>query len=291
MDAFSIPDIGATGAIIIIVIIFTLLGLVKGMVRMFFGLVSLVAASIAAYWGFQRGDAVAGYMIANPEPWMAGAVGIFMGLAVFFAARAIFSMVVKPTKVIDGKKQNRAGMGGLLGIVGGLAFAFFLFSGVRYLGTITELDWLKKCLAEEGKINQIPEPPLVTLMNTIDATVPGRLHQEYDFLNNADCAQIAQLKILTGNNHAIAVSAGDHDILKAFSEPDIRKLLESSPELGAYIQENKFSHLLANKKVGELSSIPAAQEALAPLNIPKALGLQPEPKKKKKKKADPKTKK
>ncbi len=282
MDGFTIPDLGTAGAIAAIVIAFTLIGLVKGMVRMFFGLVSLAAGGIAAYWGFQRGDAIAGYMISKPDPWMAGAVGVLMGLAVFFTARAIFGMVAGPTKVVDGKKQISPGPGALLGIIGGLAFCCFLISGLRYLGTLTELDWLKQCLAEEGKITQLPQPALVSLRNTVDATPPGKFHREHDRLNNPERAQLARLKVLTKNNYATRVASGNAAVMAAFNQPEIRKFLETTPELLTYIQDDQFSHLLANKKVRELSAVPAVRETLAPIELPLALGIQPVPAPKKK---------
>lgn len=293
MDGFNIYDIGLGGVILVIIVLFMLVGFVKGLVRMFFGLVALAAGGLAAYWGFQRGDAIAGYMIADPDPWMAGAVGAILGLAVFFTARAIFNMVARPTKVIDGKKKNSPGFGGLLGIVGGLAFAAFLISGIRYLGTVSELAWLKQSLAEEGKVTKLPQPPLVGLRNAIDSTTPGSMHRDFDFLNNTARAQLAKLRIMADNKYAISMATGDANAMKAIEQHDIRSFLNDrgNDKVGAYIEENKFSHLLANEKIVAVCEVPEAAEVLVPLDLIKVLGMEPEKKKKPKKKADSKTKK
>lgn len=278
MENFNFSDISIGAGIVIVVVLFMLVGIARGLARTFFGLVALAAAGLASYWGFQRGDAIAGYVISNPDPWMSGAIGILMGLAVFFVARAVFGLIVKPVKIVDGKKRNNGGLGGLLGILGGVAFCWFAIAGVRYVANLEELRWIKDNLAEEGKIQKLAPPALVKLRNIIDGSALGKFHQDLDFLNRRARVEMAKLKVLTENHYAMNEAAKDTGVMKAFGQPDIRKLLETTPELATYVADNKFSHLLESRKLRELCEIPAAHDTLADTDVTKALGLAPKPK-------------
>lgn len=289
MEGLDIPNIGTAGAIAAVVILFMLIGFMKGMVRMLFGLIALGAGSVAAYWGFLRGDAIAGYVISKPDPWMSGAVGLILGLATLFATRAIFGMLLKPPTAMDGKKKLHAGPGGLLGLLTGLTLVWFTISAVRYIGTLTELQWVQNCLAEEGKITKLDKPALVSLRDLIDGTTPGKFHREYDFLNSPIRAEIAKLRILTEHSYAITQAKVDPGVRGAFRQADIRKFLENSQDLTAFITEAKFSHLIEAPSLRELSAIPEAREVMAAANVTQALDIQPvvEEKPKEKKPVDP----
>lgn len=274
-------DISIGGGIVLAVAIFTLVGMIRGAVRMFFGLVSLAVAGITTYWGFKHGDAIAGFIISKPDPWMSATVGIIMGLAVFFVARALFGLIIKPMKVVDGKRQNKGGLGGVLGIFGGLIFAWFALSGIRYVANLHELQWIKDSLAEQNKIQKLAPPLMVKVRNTIDSSMPGKMHRDFDFLYDPRKVELAKLKVLTDNSYAMNIAARNGSIMKAFGQPDIRKLLETSPELNSFVEDGRFSQLLEAKKLHEVCEIPAAREILEATNVTDALGIEPKPEKKK----------
>lgn len=273
-------DISTGGAIVICVIIFTFTGMIRGFARMFFGLAALGVAGLTTYWGFKHGDSIAGFVISNPDPWMAGTVGVIMGLAVFFVARALFGLIVRPIKVVDGKRQNNGGLGGLVGIIGGLAFAWFAISGIRYVADLAELQWIKDSLAEENKIQKIAPPLMVKVRETIDSSRPGQFHREHDFLYDPCRVEMARLKVLAQNEngYAMNIAAGDDNIMKAFGQQDIKLLLQTSPELDTFVKDGRFSQLLTTRKIAEVCEVPAAREILAASDVTHALGLDPSPK-------------
>ncbi|NNC86915.1 MAG: CvpA family protein [Akkermansiaceae bacterium] len=272
MGTFEISDLGALGAIGIVVLLFVVIGFTKGMVRMFFGFLSLAAAGLAAYWGFQRGASVAALAVSDPDPWMAGAVGIIMGLGIFFAARALFGLILAPVKVVDGKKKNLAAPGGFLGLLAGIVFVWFAFSGLRYVGSLSELKRLRDSLAD-GKVTEVAEPLAVKIKKIIDNSVPGRVHKRIDFLNDEACCTLAKLQILVQNKAAISLAARDSELRKNFAQPQIRGMLESSPELNDFIREGQFSQLLESAKIREVAQHPEARAILTAADIEVALGL------------------
>lgn len=276
MGEFQLIDLISAGAIALVILILGLVGLMKGGARMFFGLVALLAGAVAAYWGYQRGGAIAGYVISEPGAWMSGVVGLIMGLAIFFAARALFGVLIKPTKVQEGKKKNNPLGGAFFGFLCGIVFVWFSLSSLRYVGTLIELQWIDSALAEEGKIKTPPKPFLVTARDLVDSSLPGGFHRQYDPLNSPARAQAAKLRILTEHPYAITQVKTDAGIRAAFLQADIRNFLQKSPDLTAFIKEGKWSHLIESQTVRNLARVPAAQESLHGLKVPEALGLQAE---------------
>ena len=154
MLALGFSDITISGAIGIILIVFIAFGFIKGLVRTAFTLVALTAGILAGLWGFQKGASIAGTLISDPDPWMSAAVGILLGLAIFFVARALFGVLLSPVGTKDSKANKLAISGSLLGFLMGCAFAWFCLSGVRYIGTLAELGWLRAAIADETKIEK-----------------------------------------------------------------------------------------------------------------------------------------
>ncbi len=275
----TLPDLAVIAAVAFIVLGFTILGFVKGLVRMFFGLVALSAGLIAACWGFQRGGSIAGTVVSSPEPWMSGAVGVVLGLAVFFVARALFSVVSSPFAAKSGNGSSGF-FGGVLGFLMGAAATAFLFSGVRYLGTLDELDWIKTSVRDKGKITKSGQPPLARVKRLVDSTAVGQLHEQYDVLNNRARANLAKLTVLVDNKIAVTTAATHKPVRDAVLQEDINAMLkEQSADLRSYIEERQYAHLLKAKPIREVARKPNAEVALKAIDVEQSLGLLEEEKK------------
>ncbi|MEO1844751.1 MAG: CvpA family protein, partial [Akkermansiaceae bacterium] len=190
MLALGFSDITTSGAIGVILIVFVAFGFIKGLVRTAFTLVALTAGILAGLWGFLKGS----YLISDPDPWMSAAVGILLGLAIFFVARALFGVLLSPVGAKDGKANKLAIPGSLLGFLMGCAFVWFCLSGVRYIGTLEELVWLRDAIADETKIEKIDQPFFSKLKRGLDASGPGQFHEKFekfDLLNDRARANLA----------------------------------------------------------------------------------------------------
>ena len=276
--AFTMTDIGVAAAVAVIIFGFAIIGFARGVVRMAFGLLALAAGSIAALWGFQKGGAVAGTVVSNPEPWMSAVVGVVLGLAVFFVARALFGVLLSPIRVADGTKQNFGFLGGVLGLAMGVGFAWFLLSGVRYVGTLAEMDWLKAATAD-GKINKdVAKPALARLKRMVDGSVLGELHEEFDLLNDKAKANLAKLIILDDNGVARPEAAKDRPLYDAVYQEDIRKMLDQQHgDLTTFIEDRQYAHVLRAVPIKEVSGRENAQVALKAVDIEKSIGLVEDP--------------
>lgn len=276
---FNITDIGSSGLVALVVIVTTVFGVIKGMVRMLFGLIALLISALGTYWGFMRGGPLmSGYFPDQPS-WLPAVVGLVMGLAFFFISRAILGTILRPTKVIDGKTKNLGGLGGLVGIMTGVVAVAFAISATRYLGTIAEIDRLHQAINGKEVNKEAPVSPLIIAKNFIDDSKLGQMHQKFDFINDPSRAQLAKLKVLTQEQHAINLAAGgNRSVYDALAQADVRKILATTPDLElAFIEDKHWGHLLDSQRLREVAQLPAAREVLLLAEIEEALGIAPKP--------------
>lgn len=275
MLAITTSDIGTGGAIAVVLLVFVIIGFAKGMVRMTFGLVALAAGMLAGLWGFQKGASIAGLLISSPDPWMSAAVGAILGLAIFFVARALFGVLLSPIKVKDGKSKRLALPGGLLGFIMGAGFCWFLLSGIRYVGTLAELQWIRAAVADPTKVEQVAEPLLVKVKRLVDSSRAGQAHEQFDFINDRSRANLAKLNIVVENPVALTKAmTADKQVRDAVLQVKIKEMLEKqSADLKPYIEKGQYSHLLQSNFIKETVSDTDVSVALKSIEIEKALGL------------------
>ncbi|MCP4730482.1 MAG: CvpA family protein [Roseibacillus sp.] len=283
MLAITSFDISIFGVIGIIIIIFIVIGLIKGFVRMTFGLIALSAGILASLWGFRNGAYLAATLIENPDPWMSAAVGIILGLAIFFVARALFGIFLSPAGSKNGKARKIAPLGGMLGFVMGAAFVWFCLVGVRYNGTLSELAWLREAIQNKDWLNATtnenreakrPSQPIFSrLKRGLDTSALGQFHEEQlDFLNNRSQANLSKLTILVENEQAATRAYLTKDVREAALQTQINTLLvKQSTKLKTFYEEGHYSQLLHSDFIKEASQ--EAEEQLEGLDIEKAIGL------------------
>ena len=284
MLAITLSDITILGVIGIIIIVFVFIGLLKGFVRMSFGLVALAAGILAGLWGFKNGASISGTLIEDPDPWMSAAVGVILGLAIFFVARALFGVLLKPVSSKEGKSRKLAPIGGILGFIMGIAFAWFCLAGVRYIGTLSELDWVRTAInnkewlsaatAEDRAAKQPSQPTFSKLKRSLDTSAPGQLHEKIDLLNSRSRANLSKLTILRDNKQAWTRANLKKDVREATKQAQINSLLQQqNAKLKAFYEEGQYSQLLHSEFIKEACRSEEDQSRFAGLDIEKAIGL------------------
>ncbi len=287
MLAITSSDITIFGVIGIIIIVFVFIGLLKGFVRMSFGLVALTAGILASLWGFKNGASISGKLIENPDPWMSAAVGVILGLAIFFVARALFGVLLKPMGSKEGKARKIAPLGGMLGFVMGAAFVWYCMAGVRYNGTLSELDWVRTAVnskewisatTPEDRAAKRPSQPIFSkLKRGLDTSTVGQFHEkQLDFLNNRSRANLSKLTILRDNEQAWTRANLKKDVREATKQAKINSLLEQqNAKLKAFYEEGQYSQLLHSEFIKEACRSEEDQSRFAELDIEEAIGLVP----------------
>lgn len=275
MLAFNLSDLGINGGIGAIVVACIVLGVIKGLIRMAFGMIALIAGVIGGFWGFQKGSSIAGTVVSSPDPWMSAAVGLIIGLIIFFIARALFGVLLTPSGGNTQAAKPLAFPGGILGLFVGAIFAWFCLAGIRYVGTMAELDWIKTSITSgEEKIVKSDPPFLVKLKRSLDASGPGQFHEEYDILNDRAQANLAKLTVLLENMGAFSSALAEQDVRLAVNEKNIREMLEKkSADVRTFIDSGQYAHLLASDPIRNTCESEEAVKLLEVLDLEKAIGL------------------
>lgn len=275
----NIPDIGFSGLTAFVVFVTTVIGFIKGMVRMLLSLIALLLGLLGAYWGFSRGGAMLGDFFPTVPSWLPAVTGVVVGFALFLVTRILLKTLLKPIKLKDGKRKNLGGLGGLIGIGTGCIIAFFSLSSLRYLGTVAEVNRLDSAIGDKAIKEDVPVSPFITIKNLIDGCKPGQLHAKIDFFNDAPTAQLAKLKVLVQEQHAINLSAGGNiSVHKVLSQPDVQKILATTADLElVYIDEKRWGHLLSSERLKKVAKIPEARELLLLAEIEESLKIAPPP--------------
>tara|TARA_B100000900_G_scaffold62110_1_gene47586 strand:+ start:898 stop:1773 length:876 start_codon:yes stop_codon:yes gene_type:complete len=286
MLEISPSDLTIYGVLGLIIIAFIIVGLLKGFIRMTFGLVALSAGAWAGLWGFQNGLSWAGVLIDEPDQWMAGAVGLIIGFAAFFVSRALFGIILTPSKPKEGAKRKFTPSGGILGFLMGIAFTWFCLSGIRYAGTLYELDWVRTALSSKEWLNastpedrfskQPAQPALSKLKRQLDANLAGQFHEKFDLINNRARANLSKLTLLVDNERVWTRANLKADVRAAAKQAQINYLLtEQKAQLKALYSQGKTAQLLHSDSVKEVCAEENARSKLADLDIEAAIGLLP----------------
>ncbi len=257
-------NIGANEIIAIVMVVFTILGFLKKMVNLFFTVISLGAGALAGIWGYNNGFSIAKNFTETPAPWMPKVVAAVAFIGAFVLIRKILKFITGQSR--EGTQTNSLGFGipgSLMGLILGGGISYGLLSGVRYGGTLSELDHLKEYV--NGKIESTEDMPMLAqVKNWIDQSKIGQWHQKIDFFNDPAETQLAKLAI---------IKQGTTDAAKAVivHENDIPMALPVDEDTEKIINQGDFSALL--KKAKELG-VDMDVEKLLRMNIEKALGLQ-----------------
>ena len=254
----------------LIIGLFTILGFLKSFVSFFFNLIALALGALAGLWVYNNGFTIAQKVIDKPEPWMSVALGIAAFVLTIIVIRKILGFL--SGKSGEGSQARSGGFGmpgGTFGLLIGGGFAYFMLTGVRYAGTMAELERLSNYVT--GKIDSSSEEPIfVKLKNWIDKSKIGEWHQKIDFLNDPVEANAAKLAIVQESSQEkfaqITAEQGGEIIYDAIPvDPAIQE---------AYDRGN-YAAILRNKEIQKVIRENFTDEQLKNLNIEGILGLKP----------------
>jgi len=242
ISQLSEGQIGAGG--ITILILFIILGVVKGIIRIILGFAGLIVAGIAFWFTFQNGGSIISKVTDNPEPWMP--LGLAGGAAVgaYTIARHGIGLIFKPMLgSIDELKKHRI-MSGVAGLgLGGLGL-FTGGSASHQFDTISLLNNVKE-EKESGWINN--------LLNKTQESWFGDFQQKADPFKTAyRCDLIKALTLYTTGQSQIYKK----EYLETLLSNQGFQQLASKPEIAQLISSGDFQELFRNPQIKAFISDP-----------------------------------
>lgn len=250
-----------------ILALFTVLGFLKNFVKLFFNLISLALGALAGLWAYNNGFEIANGVVDKPAHWMPAAIGIGAAFSVIVFVRKILSFL--SGKSGEGSQSRTGGFGlpgGSFGLLLGVGIAYFMLTGVRYAGTMSELERLKEFVG--GKIDTSSEQPLFAkLKDWIDSSDIGKWHQKIDFLNKPTDTIAAKLAIVQEDPAKFAqITPGSGGTI-------IYDAIPVDPSIQEAYDRGNYAALLRNPALLQRIRASFSEEDLRTLDVERALGL------------------
>lgn len=248
--------------------LFTLLGFLKSFAAFFFNLIALATGTLAGLWAYNNGFPIASRLFERPQPWMFVAIGIVAFVVTVVVIRKIFAFLSGKSSEDSQTRSGGFGIpGGVFGLLLGAGITYFLLTGVRYAGTMAEIERLTKYVG--GQIDESSKNPFFAkLKKWLDDSKIGQWHQQIDFLNDPAESNAAKLTILRekdpGKFAQITAEEG-HEI--------IYQALPVDPAIQEAYDRRNYQALLRNQPAREQLRETFSDEKLKGMNIEKALGL------------------
>jgi len=252
----------------IILALFVVLGFLKSFVKFFFNLIALAIGALGGLWGYNNGFSLAKNLVDKPEPWMAVAIGILAFIIGVCFVRTILGFLSGSSNEDSQARTGGFGIpGGTFGLILGVGIAYFMLTGVRYAGTVSEMKRLQEHLA--GTIEDAgKEPVFARLKKWIDESDIGKWHQKIDFINDPARMNLAKLAVVHENKDQLGIATQGRP-----SEEILDALPVDDADIRASIQQGDFAAVLKNQNLRQRARDHKDDEALLRLNVEKVLGL------------------
>jgi fumarate reductase subunit D len=198
-----------------------------------------------------------------PLPYPGGRLifGLMAGLAFYFAAVALSSMLFKKTS------QQPPGLvrllfgagGGLFGLIFGLLILWGGISMFRTMGAVAE-----------ARQTAPGDEQLVAIKQSLEEGTTGGIVEQVDIVPSNIYVLITKLLRVTRSPEATARFFAYPQAQQLLAQPKIVELF-ADPSLTAAASEGDYFSLLTNPKLGEIASDASVQESFKNFELEKAL--------------------
>ena len=260
-------QLSPTTLILAVLAIFVVLGFLKSFAAFFFNLIALAVAATAGLWAYNDGYPIANRVIDQPEPWMFTAIGITVFILTLVIIRKVLGFLSGKSSENSQTRSGGFGMtGAVFGLLLGAGITYLMLTGVRYAGTMSELDRLGKFIS--GQIDETSKDPLFAKMKTwIDESQIGQWHQKIDFLNDPAETNAAKLAIVQKDPEKFAqVTAED-------GTENIPMALPVDPAIQEAYDRRNYAAILQNRASRDKLRRTLSDERLLTIDIERRLGL------------------
>lgn len=233
----TLPDIGATGIICLVILAFAVIGFIKGLIRTVFAMVCLGIAGYTALWGNEHASDLTGPWVENPGPWLPKIIAVVTGLAVFFICRYLLHFLVNPFNASSTGKRFGFGLpAAIVSLCTGLIIIWVAFTGIRYAGSLAEIRHTRHLILGEEEKDRIAaaEPLLLKAKHALDSSSVGKWQRRIDPIHTP--GKLTLCKLLIMNSHT-------QTRVKMLMEPEIHRVLNNPV----------FIHLAFDDNIKELT--------------------------------------
>lgn len=263
LSELNINELGTSGVIVAIVVVLTLLGFIKGAVKLVFLLFTLAGTGYAAYWGTDEGLLyIQKFWVAAPEA-LGNVIAVVCGLIAFYLLSKIFGFFTDPFE--NSHFLARFAFGVPAALVSLCAASGLVWLGLNFLkdkGAESEIKyWLTQ--DDSGANSRLSDyPTLANLKQRFESSSIGRKITGIYKLHESEKHNLAKLLVIANTSADKINELGqDERVKKILRNPQVRELM-SDPTIRKQIEENNVHGLLDNKQLKAALGEKGLMEAL-----------------------------
>ena len=256
----SLSDLGVTGIICLVVLVFTVIGFLKGLIRTALAMVCLATSGYAALWANEHTSQLTIPWADAPTPWLPKIAALVTGIIVFCTLRYIFKFIVNPFNNSDTGKRFGFGLSAaLVCLLIGIVILWGVFTGIRYKGGLSEIRHTRHLAMRDKNSNDtaVSEPWILSTKRSLDSWSAGRWQRKTDPFHTPGQLKLCRLLIMyqnTGMRVKMLTHAEIHRVLnnpvfiKLAFDKSLQEILQSStPKV--ILRNPQILEILADKRL------------------------------------------
>lgn len=247
ISELNVNELGTSGIIMAVIAVLTLLGFIKGAVRLVFLLFTLAGAGYAAYWGSEEGlNYLHKSWPAAPES-LGNVFAVICGLVAFYILSKIFSFFTDPFE--NSGLISRIAFGipaALVSLVAASGLVWLSLNFLKDKGAESEIKyWITQDdTNSDTRLKNYPK--LASLKHSFQESSVGKKIANLYKLHESEKHNLAKLLVIANTSaDKINSLAQDERVMKILRNPKVRSLM-NDPTIRKQIGENDVQALLSN---------------------------------------------
>lgn len=250
LGEFNIHELGTSGVITIVVVVLTLLGFIKGAVKLVFLLFTLAGAGYAGYWGSEVGvHYIQGVWPGAPE-YLGTACAAVCGLVAFYLLSKIFGFFTDPFEKSGFISRIAFGIpAALVSLIAAVGLVWLSLNFLKDKGAEGELKyWITQDDSEDG--GRLKDyPVLASLKQKFDSSAVGKAVSGLYGYHDREKHNLAKLLVIANTSmDKMRYLAQDERVAKLLGNADVQRLINDEG-VQDQISENDVQGLLANPEL------------------------------------------
>lgn len=250
LSELNLNELGTSGVITAVIAVLTLLGFIKGAVKLVFLLFSIAGAGYAAYWGSEEGlTYLQRSWPAAPEQ-LGNVFAIICGLVVFYLLSKIFGFFTDPFENSNFIARFAFGIpAALVSLIAASGLVWLSLNFLKSKGAESEIKyWLS-----QDNINADTRlktyPTLANLKHRFESSTIGKKIAGIYKIHESEKHNLAKLLVIANTSaDKINQLAQDQRVRNILLSPEVRNLMNDS-SIRKQISENDVHGLLSNPRL------------------------------------------
>lgn len=284
LDKIPLDQTALTIAMVAVVLLFAIVGILKGILKTILALISLSIAAAAFLFGLLQSPPHIAKFVPEAAGWMplvAGAVCALLTLAIIHLVGGIFSGKAKLPSIGGDSEEpsvkKRSPLALIFGVIIGLLALDGAITGLRYFGTRAELAHLQTYV-KDGQEAAGELPFMARAKQWLDQSPIATLQEKVDFLNHPDYRSrlnLTKLLIISGDRADLAAALQAPENREVLQIPEILALTTTADDLREAIAAGDFEKVYQDPRFQRLTTRPSTKRELLKVNLEQFLPSEP----------------